>query len=67
MHLPARTALSALVAASLVATPLLAQSAGQPADVVVNMRGVEISDVAEQISRITGRTLILDPAVKGMV
>ncbi len=67
MHLPARTALSALVAASLVATPLLAQNAGQPADVVVNMRGVEISDVAEQISRITGRTLILDPAVKGMV
>lgn len=67
MHLPARTALSALVAASLVATPLLAQNGGQAADVVVNMRGVEISDVAEQISRITGRTLILDPAVKGMV
>ncbi|MBL7372359.1 type II secretion system protein GspD, partial [Escherichia coli] len=36
-------------------------------DVVVNMRGVEISDVADQISRITGRTLILDPAVKGVV
>jgi len=66
----ARTALSALVAASLVsqllAAPLLAQGAA-PADVVVNMRGVEISDVAEQISRITGRTLILDPAVKGTV
>lgn len=71
MSLPARTALSALVAASLVASPLLAQTGGQPApqaaDVVVNMRGVEIADVAEQISRITGRTLILDPAVKGMV
>lgn len=39
----------------------------QPADVVVNMRGVEIADVADQISRITGRTLILDPAVKGVV
>ncbi|RZM11340.1 MAG: type II secretion system protein GspD [Sphingomonas sp.] len=37
------------------------------ADVVVNMRGVEIADVADQISRITGRTLILDPAVKGVV
>ncbi|ATE63530.1 type II secretion system secretin GspD [Rhizorhabdus dicambivorans] len=67
MYLPARTALSALVAASLVATPVLAQGAAQPADVVVNMRAVEISDVAEQISRITGRTLILDPAVKGTV
>lgn len=38
-----------------------------PADIVVNMRGVEIADVAEQISRLTGRTLILDPAVKGQV
>lgn len=39
----------------------------QAADVVINMRGVEIADVADQISRITGRTLILDPAVKGVV
>jgi general secretion pathway protein D len=62
-----RTALSALIAASLVAMPVSAQGTAQPADVVVNMRGVEISDVAEQISRITGRTLILDPAVKGTV
>jgi len=36
-------------------------------DVVINMRGVDIADVADQISRITGRTLILDPAVKGNV
>lgn len=67
MSLFARTALSALIAASMVGTPIMAQSAGQPADVVVNMRAVDISDVAEQISRITGRTLILDPAVKGVV
>nr|WP_277991149.1 type II secretion system secretin GspD [Sphingomonas panni] len=39
----------------------------QAADIVVNMRGVEIADVADQISRITGRTLILDPTVKGQV
>nr|WP_269141505.1 type II secretion system secretin GspD [Sphingomonas sp. IC-56] len=39
----------------------------EAADVVINMRGVEITDVADQISRITGRTLILDPAVKGAV
>ncbi|RYY29489.1 MAG: type II secretion system protein GspD [Sphingomonadales bacterium] len=47
----------------------MAQDAAAPAaaDVVVNMRGVEIADVADQISRITGRTLILDPAVKGVV
>ncbi|QEH80665.1 type II secretion system protein GspD [Sphingomonas sp. C8-2] len=67
MSLFARTALSALVAAAMAGTPILAQSAGQPADVVVNMRAVDIADVAEQISRITGRTLILDPAVKGTV
>lgn len=67
MSLFARTALSALVAASLAGTPVLAQSAPQAADVVVNMRAVDIADVAEQISRITGRTLILDPAVKGTV
>lgn len=67
MSLFARTALSALVAASMAGTPILAQGAPQPADVVVNMRAVDIADVAEQISRITGRTLILDPAVKGTV
>ncbi|MBR0551020.1 type II secretion system secretin GspD [Sphingomonadaceae bacterium LXI357] len=31
------------------------------------MRGVDIAQVAEQISRLTGRTLILDPQVKGNV
>jgi general secretion pathway protein D len=67
VHLFARTALTALIAASLAGGPVLAQSSGQAADVVVNMRAVEIADVAEQISRITGRTLILDPAVKGVV
>ncbi|MEI9851840.1 MAG: hypothetical protein WDN24_14540 [Sphingomonas sp.] len=49
------------------ALPAQAQDAGQAADVVINMRGVEIADVADQVSRITGRTLILDPAVKGPV
>jgi general secretion pathway protein D len=64
-----------LVAVGLIALPGLA--AGQPAspvpvrvranDVIVNMRDVEIAQVAEQVSRITGRTLILDPGVKGVV
>lgn len=65
-----RTALAALaLAGTLLDSMAMAQTAqdAAPADVVVNMRGVEISDVADQISRITGRTLILDPAVKGVV
>ncbi len=53
---------------SLLLSPVAAQRPSTPAaDVVVNMQGVEIAAVAEQISRITGRTLILDPAVKGVV
>ncbi|WP_326525691.1 type II secretion system secretin GspD [Sphingomonas sp.] len=56
-----------MLALALAGTPLSAQDGPAPADIVVNMRGVEIADVAEQISRLTGRTLILDPAVKGAV
>ncbi|PKP89258.1 MAG: type II secretion system protein GspD [Alphaproteobacteria bacterium HGW-Alphaproteobacteria-16] len=48
--------------------PIVVQAQdGAAADIVVNMRGVEIADVADQISRLTGRTLILDPQVKGTV
>ncbi|WP_245646828.1 type II secretion system secretin GspD [Sphingomonas soli] len=66
-----RTALATLaLAGTMLDSVAMAQdtaSAPAAADVVVNMRGVEIADVADQISRITGRTLILDPAVKGVV
>lgn len=66
-----RTALAALaLSATVLESTAMAQNASPApaaADVVVNMRGVEIADVADQISRITGRTLILDPAVKGVV
>ncbi len=66
-----RTAIAALALAG-AAMDAVAQTAPpaaqeQTADVVINMRGVEIADVADQISRITGRTLILDPSVKGVV
>jgi general secretion pathway protein D len=61
---PIRLSLCALALASAT---LHAQTAPAPADIVVNMRGVEIADVADQISRLTGRTLILDPTVKGEV
>lgn len=64
MTRPIRFSMLALV---LMGSALPAQQAAAPADIVVNMRGVEISDVAEQISRLTGRTLILDPSVKGVV
>ncbi len=58
-------ALSAMLSFPLVAQTIAAPP--PPADVVVNMRDVDIADVAQQISRITGRTIILDPAVKGTV
>lgn len=63
-----------LALSAMLSFPLLAQTLPvpvvvppPPADVVVNMRDVDIADVAQQISRITGRTIILDPAVKGTV
>lgn len=65
MRHPIRTAFLTLALAATSLSPLAAQT--QAADIVVNMRGVEIADVADQISRITGRTLILDPTVKGQV
>lgn len=51
------------------AYPAMAQqnSASQRGDVIVNMRDVDIADVAQQISRITGRTIILDPSVQGTI
>jgi general secretion pathway protein D len=53
-----------LAAIGQVAAPPAATGA---ADVVVNMHDVDIAVVADQISRITGRTLILDPQVRGQV
>ena len=47
--------------------PMAAPAAGNAGDIVVNMHDVEIAAVAEQISRLTGRTLILDPQVRGTV
>ncbi|MGB3738702.1 MAG: type II secretion system secretin GspD [Pontixanthobacter sp.] len=64
--------ISAIAIAVSCAHPSLApQAAAQTAsargDVVVNMRDVDIADVAQQISRITGRTIILDPTVQGTI
>lgn len=70
-----RLTTTSVLALSLVAGPVAPVSMAQtvaPApqamqDVVINMRGADIKDVAEQVSRITGRTLVLDPAVQGQV
>ena len=44
-----------------------AGSASTPARWVINLRASELSVFAEQVSNITGRTLILDPSVHGKV
>ena len=70
MHLLTRIFALSLAATTLPAAALFAQAAAPTppvADVVVNMHDIDIADVAQQISRITGRTLILDPSVKGTV
>ncbi len=67
MYLIRRWALPAVLSAVLAMPVMAQQSPPAPADVVVNMRDVDIADVAQQISRITGRTIILDPAAKGMI
>ena len=67
------TTVSALALSLAAAGPLtpLAQTVAPPPqatqDVIINMRGADIKDVAEQVSRITGRTLVLDPQVQGQV
>ncbi|MBU1346123.1 MAG: type II secretion system secretin GspD [Alphaproteobacteria bacterium] len=70
-----RLSTTSVLALSLVAGPVapmsMAQTVAPPPvamqDVVINMRGADIKDVAEQVSRITGRTLVLDPQVQGQV
>ncbi len=70
-----RLTTTSVLALSLAAGPVGSASVAQtvaPApvatqDVVINMRGADIKDVAEQVSRITGRTLVLDPQIQGVV
>ncbi len=59
--------ISILVVISLASPGFSQQASSSAADVIVNMRDVDIADVAQQVSRITGRTIILDPTVKGTV
>ena len=71
LRLTTTSVLALSLAAGPVGTASMAQTVA-PApvamqDVVINMRGADIKDVAEQVSRITGRTLVLDPQVQGQV
>ena len=56
-----------LIALALASAAVAQQPPAVPGDVVVNMRDVDIAVMAEQVSRLTGRTLILDPQVRGQV
>ena len=49
----------------MFASPLLAQTA--PETFTMNLRDADIRALSEQVSQITGRTLVLDPAVAGTV
>lgn len=56
-----------MIAILLLATPVSMSGAQRVNNVTINLRGVEIEQAAQQIARITGRTLVLDPAVKGTI
>ena len=45
----------------------LAQTSGKPETYVINLRDADIRTLSEQVSDITGRTLVLDPNVSGNV
>lgn len=66
---PTRLSMVCALALCLAAGPnqTWSQTPAQVGDVVINMRDADIKDVAEQVSRLTGRTLILDPQVSGRV
>jgi general secretion pathway protein D len=48
----------------LLASPVIAQD---PETFVINLRNADIATLAEQVSQITGRTLVLDPNLGGEV
>ncbi len=47
--------------------PAQQAGAGQVRSATINLRNADIQQVAEQVSRLTGRTIVLDPNVKGRV
>lgn len=69
MKRPIRLSTAFALALCLAAGPnqTWSQTQAPVGEVVINMRDADIKDVAEQVSRLTGRTLILDPQVGGRV
>ncbi len=60
--------LAVLLLVAMLATPALAQQApGEEPTFVINLRDADIRALSEQVSEITGRTLVLDPDVSGEV
>ena len=59
--------LLALISQLAVTAPLRAQEGAKPATFVINLRDADIRTLSEQVSEITGRTLVLDPNVSGIV
>ena len=53
-----------MTAVLMLAQPVIAQ---EPETFVINLRNAEIATLAEQVSQITGRTLVLDPNLSGEV
>lgn len=67
----ARLRLRLPLAAALIAVTIPSHATPQEADArgqyVLNLRDAEVTVLAEQVSEITGRTLVLDPALSGVV
>lgn len=57
----------ALIAAATALPPASAQTGPDDGTFVINLRDADIRTLAEQVSEITGRTLVLDPNVSGIV
>ncbi|MEN8142812.1 MAG: type II secretion system secretin GspD [Thermodesulfobacteriota bacterium] len=56
-----------LLALGLLLWPVAPLSAGEKDRITVNFQDVDISSVINSVSKITGRTFIVDPKVKGKV
>lgn len=56
---------STIFAALLMASPLQAQPAAE--EFVINLRDTEITVLAEQVAKISGRTLIVHPELRGEI
>jgi len=59
--------LAILLATTALPGPAFAQGAGEETSFIINLRDAEIGELAERVSEITGRTIVLDPGVQGKV